>query len=633
MSNRRGTLAQLLLAAVVCGAPAHSQTSNPTAFVTLCCNAPATVTIFNPTLTGPTRTIQAPSGGGNFALSPDGSRLYLVPNNEPLLKITDVSTGAPLAHVYFPVSVNAFPSLVVASPDGTRVYVLVPLDSGSSTIFAVDTATNSIVHTLHLPALSVLRQLVISRDGSQLYGQVQNGASNYFQIFNTATLTLGGQIPVAQPATGLAVTSTGLVLLPEVTGALLVIDPKVPVVVNTFPLPAEGSNQPGTVIASRDGQTAYLAYGGPSILAIDLTTGATLFDAPVNATPLSFVLSPDGSSLYFVSSEATVSKFDIATRTNAVTVAQPGPLSNLALSPAGGLFVLSLGNSAVASVDIAGHSVAHIALGGSNLQSIAAPFGRKSLWVSALGYQSTGLSVLDTATDRFQLSFPGKSGVLAFSPSGAILYDGAPSQFKVLDGITLVQLASIPVPPLETLGAIVPAPNGKFVYYTLNFGAVAGFVTPPGEIVVVDTSTYKPVAAILFNEGLGDIAITPDSSTLVCTSNSGQLILVSTATNTKTGLIQLSLTNGFLDKLGLSPDGKTVYVTDSYNNLLFGADLTTGAQTSQLMVGFSPSVVDVTPDGTEAWVITGSGLQVVSGGMVSRTIALPLVPSNLVFVP
>jgi YVTN family beta-propeller protein len=130
------------------------------------------------------------------------------------------------------------------------------------------------------------------------------------------------------------------------------------------------------------------------------------------------------------------------------------------------------------------------------------------------------------------------------------------------------------------------------------------------------------------------MALTPDGSTLVFTGNEGRVQLLSTSTYELTGTVQLSPTNGYLEDVALSPNGSTAYVTDATNNLLLVANLQTKTQTSTISVGSSPSPVVITPDGSEAWVSTLSGLDVVNlaTGAVN-SVTLPGEPGDIVFAP
>jgi YVTN family beta-propeller protein len=111
--------------------------------------------------------------------------------------------------------------------------------------------------------------------------------------------------------------------------------------------------------------------------------------------------------------------------------------------------------------------------------------------------------------------------------------------------------------------------------------------------------------------------------------------LIDTATDKITATIDLSPANGVLESVALSSDGSTAYVTDTENNLLFIASLATGTQLAKIAVGKDPLNVAITPDGSEAWVLTGAGLEIVNlaTGTVGGPVPLPGTPSAIVFAP
>ena len=58
-----------------------------TAYVTLCCNAPSTVGVFNPTTLDHARTIVIGSGGDGIALSPDGTKMFVTSDHKNELEV------------------------------------------------------------------------------------------------------------------------------------------------------------------------------------------------------------------------------------------------------------------------------------------------------------------------------------------------------------------------------------------------------------------------------------------------------------------------------------------------------------------------------------------------------------------
>jgi YVTN family beta-propeller protein len=423
---------------------------------------------------------------------------------------------------------------------------------------------------------------------------------------------------------------------------LLVINPKSSSV-NVFPLPNDNQGTPGVVISSPDSTTAYISFAAQSILAVNIATGATVFDAPINYVPTGFAISPDGTSLYSTnlsSAQAwSLSEFQIPTQETVKTIRQLGPISALALTKDGqSLYVLNANESAIATVDVASQKLTHLVLGSVEINSLAIPPGGTTVWASQYGFGLGGdILFLNPATEQLKYKV-GYAGALAFSPSGTVVYVANPGAVTALDVATLTPIGTAYVGQLTNIGQAIPSPDGTRLYISASFvsgvsnGAV---VLAPGEILVLDTSTFKYTAAFSVSDGMGAMALTPDGSTLVYTANGGRVHLLSTATNKITATIHLTPANGLLNGLALSPDGSTAYVADAENNLLIVADLTTQTQLASIAVGNGPSPVVISPDGSEAWVATLAGLEIVntSTGLVSGPVRLPGEPSAIVFGP
>jgi DNA-binding beta-propeller fold protein YncE len=411
-----------------------------------------------------------------------------------------------------------------------------------------------------------------------------------------------------------------------------------------FPLPNDNHGTPGIVISSPDSTTAYISFALGSILAVNIATGGTVFNAPISYIPTHFAISPDGSSLYSTnlsSAEAwNLSEFRISTQEPVTTVRQLGPVSGLALTQDGhSLYVLNADESAIASVDVGSQKVTHVTLGGVGIDSLAIPPGGNTVWASQFSFGLGGdVLFLNPATEQVKY-IVGISGALAFSPSGTVVYVYNPGGVTAYDVVSLTPVATAHVGQLTNVGQAIPSPDGTRLYISASF--VSGIINKgdvlfaPGEILVLDTSTFKYTAAISVSDGMGALALTPDGSTLVYTSNYGRVHLISTATDKITATIHLTPANGLLSGLALSPDGSTAYVADALNNLLLIASLPTQTQLASCSVGTSPALVVVTPDGSEAWVATLAGLEIVdtATGQVSGPVALPGTPSAIVFAP
>lgn len=627
-----------LVAQIITFATFTTAAQGSTAFVSICCNAPSTAGVFNPNTLAKMRTIVTGSGGDSFVLSPDGGKMFVTVDNKQELQVIAPATGTILATVPTPVGVSGtVPLNIVMSPDGSRVFVFAPQARPNALIYIVDTETYLLTQT-PVPALNTIGPPMISPDGSQLYFEV-GFANGYIQVLNSVSLQPVKQIPVSGIPTSLATTPSGLLLMINSSNQLQVIDP-ISANVSTFALP-NNHGFAGNLISSPDGTTTYVSFVG-AILAISISTGTTIFDAPVNYTATGLAISPDGSTLYSTNlSQAgawSLAEFNIPAQKVTKTIGQLGPLSALALGK-DGLYVLDQDESGIATVDVASRTATHVALGGVGVNSVAIPPGGGTVWASTYGFGLGGdILFLNPATNRLTYKV-GPSGSLAFSPDGKVVYVANPGVVTAYDTTTLAKIGSAFVGQLTNIDQAIPSPDGKRLYISATF--VSGTVNnqpvflAPGEILVLDTSTFKYTAAISVADGMGAMTLTPDGSILIYTANFGRVHLLDTGTNKVTGTIHLTPTNGVLSSIALSPDAVTAYVVDGENNLLLVANLVAQTQVATIAVGKGSSQVVVRPDGPEVWVATLAGLEIVNAAtlQISGTVRLPGAPSAIAFAP
>ena len=640
MSHCIRSVAQIVAAATFLSSAGRVTASS--AYVSLCCNAPSTAGVFNASTLAQTNTIVTGSGGDGMALSPDGTKMFVTVDHKRQLQVIATASGTILATVPIPVGVSGEAPLELAiGPDGSRVYVFASQARPSPYLVAIDTTTYKVTQQANVSNGGTLGPLLVSPDGSQLYYEV-GYANEYIQVVDAISLAPLKQIPVNGYPTDLAITPSGLILMTDSNNQLLVINPKSSSV-SVFPLPNDSQGTPGVVISSPDSTTAYISFAAQSILAVNIATGATVFIAPIDYVPTGFAISPDGTALYSTnlsSAQAwSLSEFQISTQETVRTIRQLGPISALALTKNGqSLYVLNANESAIATVDVASEKLTHLVLGSVEINSLAVPPGGTTVWASQYGFGLGGdILFLNPATQQLKYKV-GYAGALAFSPSGTVVYVANPGAVTALDVATLKPIGTAHVGQLTNVDQAIPSPDGTRVYISTSFvsGVSDGpVVLAPGEILVLDTSTFKYTAAINVPDGMGAMALTPDGSTLVYTANDGRLHLLSTATNKITATIHLTPANGLLSGLALSPDGATAYVADAENNLLMVADLATQTQPNSIAVGNSPSPVVISPDGSEAWVATLAGLEIVntSTGLLSGPVRLPGEPSAIVFGP
>jgi YVTN family beta-propeller protein len=209
-----------------------------------------------------TRKISAGSDPEEFALSKDGSRIYV--SNEDIKTATVINVGTGKVEHLIPVGRE--PEGVGVTPDGKQFYVT--CETGGE-IFAIDTTSYQVVGHFTVP--------------------VRPRSVDFLANANI------GFIPS------------------ESKGQLNVIDTSTPKVLKSVDLPA--GSRPMKVKVSVDGTKVYISDGRAGTVSVmDTQTYAVLNTIKVGARPWGLALSPDGKYLFSANGPSNdVSVVDLAT--------------------------------------------------------------------------------------------------------------------------------------------------------------------------------------------------------------------------------------------------------------------------------------------------------------------------------
>ncbi|TPQ23004.1 beta-N-acetylhexosaminidase [Streptomyces sporangiiformans] len=246
-----------------------------------------------------------------------------------------------------------------------------------------------------------------------------------------------------------------------------------------------GSN-PGEVILSADGRTAYAAnQGSNSVSVIDVARGTVTATVAVGRVPAGLALAPDGDTLWVANySDNTVQPVDTADLKAGTPVAVGSGPENMAITPDGGtLYVADIHDNTVTPVDLATRQAgAAIPVGPRPFNVVAAPDGR-TVYVSNSG--GSTVTPIDTATHDTEptLLVSGQAYGLGLSPDGRTLWV-SPSTGDTVTPVDTVTGA--PGTPVEV---------GKSAFdIALNWNGTEAYVTTAdGNVLVpVDTSTGTP---------------------------------------------------------------------------------------------------------------------------------------------
>lgn len=240
--------------------------------------------------------------------SPDGARVYALYEVPGTVLVIDAATNTPVTSVL----VGVAPLGLAISPDGAHLYVADQING----VFIVDTATNTVEAT-SIPVTGFPDSLAITPDGAHLYVGAQVGSVS---IIDTASNTIvGSPIPIG-------CTPDAMVITPDGTKVYVGCDtPGQVVAINTASntvsatIPFDGIDF--RLAVTPDGSHVYvsgLTSGSVGVLATATNTLTTII--PVGSSPTGIAVTPDGADVYVaVSDNSTASMIDTAT--NAVTAA------------------------------------------------------------------------------------------------------------------------------------------------------------------------------------------------------------------------------------------------------------------------------------------------------------------------
>lgn len=207
------------------------------------------------------------------------------------------------------------------------------------------------------------------------------------------------------------------------------------------------------------------------------------------------------------------------------------------------------------------------------------------------------IDVIDVETGAVAAKLQG-GDALALSPDGTRLYTLLGSNVLVIDTSTRRPVASIAVP--EPTGKLALSPSGN----ELVVSAPTPLLTGTDRLVVINTATNKITHTInLANRPYPQaMAFSPDGSRLYVTSQApdrpGQLIVVDMVAHAVTSVASL---DAGPHQIAVSPNGERVYVSSVDSDSLAVLDRDAVA-VARIAVGDRPQGVAVAPDGRLAYV-------------------------------
>ncbi|MES5818582.1 beta-N-acetylglucosaminidase domain-containing protein [Streptomyces sp. RG80] len=184
-------------------------------------------------------------------------------------------------------------------------------------------------------------------------------------------------------------------------------------------------NNPGEVVVSADGRTAYAAnQGSDTVSVIDVPSDKVTATVGVGRVPAGLALTPDGGTLWVANyTDGTVQPVDTGTFKAGTAIAVGSGPENMAITPDGGtLYVPNIHDNTVTPVDLTTRTAGTaIQVGPRPFNIVAAPDGR-TVYVSNSG--GSTVTPIDTTTNDTEptLLVTGQAYGLALSPDGRTLW-------------------------------------------------------------------------------------------------------------------------------------------------------------------------------------------------------------------
>jgi YVTN family beta-propeller protein len=482
-------------------------------------------------------------------------------------------------------------TILTVSPTGLLVSIG-PV--GSATITVRDgelSGTVDAVVTLLPSAITVTPNPVALQTGFSVQLSVVVTDANAEPVFNppvTFTSSNPGLVSVTDFGYLTSVAGNGTATITVVSGTL---STTVPVTVTQVPTSIQVSPT-AMVLSSGQSQpitaTVLDAAGGPIAGAPIGFASSNSSVAAVSAAGVVMAVGPDGSATITVSSGAL-------TATVGVFVGDAPPGTVLATVPLGG----------------APWGAAVTAAGDYFVTTIAGDIDRGAF-----------------PTYAFPTTFPvnGQALSIAINAAGTTAYVAQGGDGGGATGIAVVDLAT------NTVTDVIPIPNVTSFYVRLSQDEHTLFVGTDNSLQVIDVPSKSVVNDKLAASGANAISRAPGSDLLYAATNGAVVEINGT---TRAIVRTLPVPSGSLQETAASLDGTELYVLQEGGDLIVW-DLTTN-QLKQTVPGAGGFGIGLSPDGKFLYVTTSYGGQVKVIDRVSRvvlrTITTGGIPRRVAFDP
>jgi len=244
------------------------------------------------------------------AISPDGSRVYVVNEGSSSVSVINTATNKVIATV----GVGSSPIGVAVTPDGSRVYVGNYFDG---TVSVINATTNTLITTIGIGRSVYINGVAANPDGSRIY--VANSTGNV-SVISTATNLVIASIQVGSNPSGIVVSPDGSRLY--VANGYSFDVSVVNTATNTVTAAIVLGTLPDGIAISPDGSRVYVTNpNSNNISVINTATNAVVATVTTGSEPIGASVSPDGSKVYVTNTESNnVSVINTATNKVSATI-------------------------------------------------------------------------------------------------------------------------------------------------------------------------------------------------------------------------------------------------------------------------------------------------------------------------
>jgi YVTN family beta-propeller protein len=249
--------------------------------------------------------VNAPNSPAGLALSPDGTKLYVLSQSNNTVSVFNTATMA--AEATLPT--GDYPEAVAADPTGNSYYVA---NQGSNSISIYDATTNT--HIKDLSVGSYPSALAFFPASHLLF--VANSSSSSVTVISTTTFTVLGTFATQLDPIGLAVSPSGYLYVASPASNTVTVY----TTTGTQVAQISGFDYPYAMAVDAQHNTLYVANDtdNGTVTVVNLANNQVVTTIPVGVLPDAVAVSLDGTQI-FVANELSFTMNQISASSNTVT--------------------------------------------------------------------------------------------------------------------------------------------------------------------------------------------------------------------------------------------------------------------------------------------------------------------------